>query len=391
MRGLFFGFALTVCAFAPAAWAEDRLDEKLEPIRQKHGLPALVAAVIVKDTIVARGVAGVRMLGTDIKATIDDRFHLGSDTKALTATLAGIMVEEGKLQWTSTIGEVLGPKISGLKPKFAAIPLNQLLSHTSGIPSDNDEIGALYFSGGIYDVPLTEFRRKLISDWGTKHEPENNDPHPFAYSNLGYTIVGAMIEEAAGEPWDSLMFKRIYEPLELKSAGIGPQATFGKIDAAIGHEVTDSGAIVARPWGPAADAPVVIGPAGIAHMNVSDFVKWASWNAAEGKRGPALIKPETLKLLHQQHVTMKIANPPPGTPDSGGYGYGWGIVQFSWAEKPMLSHNGSNSFNFATIVIDVDNDAAIAVMTNIGGPKADDAAKEVLGVLYPAYVKAAKP
>ena len=388
-----FAFAVLIsCILVPStAFAEDSLDAALEPVRAKYGLPALAAAVIKDGKIVARGVTGVRMLGTDIKATIDDRFHIGSDTKAMTATLAAMLVEEGKLKWTSTIGEVLGPVMPGLKPKFAAIPLDQLLSHTSGVPSDNDEIAALYFSPDIYDSPLTAYRRKLIQTWGSKHEPDSNEPHPFQYSNLGFTIVGAMIEQAAGEPWDSLIQRRIFEPLGLASAGLGPQATFGKIDAAIGHDTTDSGEIVPRPWGPAADAPASIGPAGIAHMNVTDFATWASWNAGEGKRGPALIKPETMKLLHQQHVTMKIANPPPGTPDSGGYGYAWGVVKFGWSEKPVLTHNGSNSYNFATILVDVDNDAGIVLMTNIGGVKADDAAKELLGVLYPKYVGAKKP
>lgn len=49
--------------------------------------------------------------GTNIRVTIDDRFHLGSDTKAMTATLAGILVDDGKLRWTSTIGEVLGADV----------------------------------------------------------------------------------------------------------------------------------------------------------------------------------------------------------------------------------------------------------------------------------------
>ena len=89
----------------------------------------------------------------------------------MTATLAGMMIEEGKLRWDSTIGEVLGSVLPGLKPKFAAIKLEQLLSHTSGIPSDDDEIMKLYFSPDAYDYSLTDYRLRMISAWGTKHEP----------------------------------------------------------------------------------------------------------------------------------------------------------------------------------------------------------------------------
>ena len=61
--------------------------------------------------IIASGAVGVRALGRDVPVTIDDRFHLGSDTKAMTATLAGMMVDKGKLRWDSTVGEVLGGKV----------------------------------------------------------------------------------------------------------------------------------------------------------------------------------------------------------------------------------------------------------------------------------------
>lgn len=123
---------------APAAAAETLptdLASDLEPVRQKFGLPAFVAAVGKSGAIVAAGATGVRALGRSEKVTIDDRFHLGSDTKAFTATLAGMMVEAGKLDWTSTIGDMLGADTPGINPALAAVTLDQLLSHSSGIPS----------------------------------------------------------------------------------------------------------------------------------------------------------------------------------------------------------------------------------------------------------------
>ena len=174
--------------------AQDSLNGELEPIRTQYGLPALGAAVVKDGKIIASGVVGVRLYGMDIPVTIGDRFHIGSDTKAMTATLAGMMIEQGKLRWDSTIGEVLGPVLPGLMPKFAAIKLEQLLSHTSGIPIDNDEIMKLYFSPDAYDYTLTDYRLRMISAWGTKHEPMVSEVPQFHYSNLGYIIVGAMIE-----------------------------------------------------------------------------------------------------------------------------------------------------------------------------------------------------
>jgi CubicO group peptidase (beta-lactamase class C family) len=102
----------TTLALPAPAWTQTQsLDAQIEPVRVKYGLPALAAAVVKKGEIVATGAVGVRVYGTNIRVTIDDRFHLGSDTKAMTATLAGILVDDGKLRWTSTIGELLGADV----------------------------------------------------------------------------------------------------------------------------------------------------------------------------------------------------------------------------------------------------------------------------------------
>ena len=99
-------FAAALACAAPVRAAEN-LDAYLEGVRAKYGLPALAAAVTRSGEIVASGAAGKRAIGIDIPVTMEDRFHLGSDTKAFTATVAGTLVEEGRIKWSSTLGEVL--------------------------------------------------------------------------------------------------------------------------------------------------------------------------------------------------------------------------------------------------------------------------------------------
>jgi CubicO group peptidase (beta-lactamase class C family) len=106
----------------------------------------------------------------------------------------------------------------------------------------------------------------------------------FEYSNLNYVIVGAMIEKIEGKSWDELMFERIFQPLNLRTAGLGIQSSLGKIDAPLPHIIVED-KIKPMLAGPCADNPPVIGPAGIAHMSVLDFARWAGWNAGEGKHG----------------------------------------------------------------------------------------------------------
>ena len=204
------------------------LADELEKVRVHYGLPAIAAAVVKDGTIVASGVAGVRMHGTAIAATIDDRFHLGSDTKAMTATLAGMLVEEGKLKLTSTIDEVLGARVPGINPKLAAVTLEQLLSHTSGIPSDTEEIAKLYYSTDAFHYNLHPLRLRVLSAW-KDHAPETEPGTAFHYANLGYLIAGAMIEKAAGEPWESLITKPNLRAAWVEDSGARPAGDDGEI------------------------------------------------------------------------------------------------------------------------------------------------------------------
>jgi CubicO group peptidase (beta-lactamase class C family) len=390
---LVLAMALSSGAAAVSA-AEDDLTADLEGIRAQYALPALAASVVKAGVPVAIGATGVRALGTDVKVTRDDRFHLGSDTKAMTATLAGMLVEEGKLSWTSTVGEVLGPAaakagLAPLTPGFAAIRLEQLLSHTSGIPSDTEAMYDLYVAPSEYDMSMAARRLAIVSDWGAKNTPQVPAGTPFQYANLGYLTAGAMIETAAGEAWESLITRRIFDPLQLKTAGLGPQATPGRLDAAAGHLVADDGTVTPMPWGPAADVPGVLGPAGTAHMSIRDFAAWAAWNAGAGKRGPALVTATTLAALHQPRVTMDIANPKPGTPKSGQYAFGWGIMKMDWTPRPILTHNGSNTKNLATVFIDPAIDLAIVVTTNFPGEVADKALLDACKLLFARYGAAA--
>src|SRR5579862_9258660 len=94
--------AMGICAAlpqTPASSAPQDLDTVLTPILQKHDLPALAGAIVTSEGIVAEGAVGVRKYGTNTPVTANDEFHLGSDTKAMTATIIAMLVEQGKLSW----------------------------------------------------------------------------------------------------------------------------------------------------------------------------------------------------------------------------------------------------------------------------------------------------
>lgn len=375
--------ALSSGAIAQESMAD--LNDMLVPIQQEFALPALFAAVAKDGEIVAAGAVGERALGSGVQVTIDDRIHIGSDGKAMTATIAGMLVESGDLRWDSTIGEVLGDAVPGMNPALAAVTLDQLLSHSSGIPTDTEEMIDIYFNANAFDNSPTALRLMALDAW--KHNaPVVPDGSPFQYANFGYMTAGAMIEAVTGQPWEALIRGRIYNPLGLESAGLGPTATTGLIDAAAGHLKHEDGTIEPRLWGSWADVPPLLAPVGMNHMSILDFARWGAWNAGKGMRGPQLVQPSTLAHIHAEKLrTPERPNPPPGTPKEGGYAYGWSIEKFDWAEEELLTHNGSNNFNLAKILIDQDRDLAIVVVTNVGGRDSDLGAGKAMGELYQRY------
>jgi CubicO group peptidase (beta-lactamase class C family) len=353
-----------------AANAQTSLDDLLTPYLAKHDLPALAAAVVQDGKIIASGAVGTRKAGEKIPVTINDRFHLGSDTKAMTALLAAMLVEEGKLKWSSTLPDVFPKLADKMDADLKTVTLEQFLSHTSGVPADSDALVKLIYKTLSAEGNLDELRYLVVEEW-SKQPLAAKPGTKFAYANMNFIFAGAMIERLAGKTWEELITERIFVPLDLKTAGLGCQSSFGRIDAPLGHEFKD-GKFKAFLAGPNGDNPSLLGPAGTAHMSVLDFARWAGWNAGLGKRGPNLVKPESLKKLQARIISMPAKkDAPPGTPASGGYGLGWGQLDVPWSAEPVVYHGGSNGKNLAHIWVDPQRDFAMVFFTNISNPKTD--------------------
>jgi CubicO group peptidase (beta-lactamase class C family) len=381
--------AAQAAAAQPPVAPPASLDALLTPYLGRFALPALAAAVVQGGRVVAAGAVGTRRAGAQLPVTPDDRFHIGSCTKAMTALLAGVLVDAGTIRWDSTIGAAFPGLREGMDAGLAAVTLDQLLSHTGGIPSDNDAIMQLILAAyGQEDPNLDGMRRWMVGQW-RGHAPEAPPGTRFAYSNLGYTIAGAMLETAAGATWEELVVARIFAPLGLATAGIGPQSSMGRVDAPLGHNVRPDGTLMPMLAGPNGDVPPVYGPAGAAHLSILDFATWAGWHAGAGRRGPAMVTPETLRRLHAKVIDMPpLPDAAPGAPGAVGYGHGWGFATLPYTRGGVMLHTGSNTMNMAMVMVKPGLDFALVVATNRGDARADEALKALQEALYRAHAPA---
>ncbi|CAB1072244.1 hypothetical protein D1AOALGA4SA_1481 [Olavius algarvensis Delta 1 endosymbiont] len=147
LLGFLFLVSLLACApslpydVIPAPVTQDSGDadlaELLNSIRLEERLPGLAAAIIIDGRLHSAAAVGVRKIGTANWLTVKDKFLIGSCGKAFTATLAAILVEEGRLSWQTTIRDAF-PNLNML-PDYENITIQQLLSHRAGLPKNLKE------------------------------------------------------------------------------------------------------------------------------------------------------------------------------------------------------------------------------------------------------------
>lgn len=326
------------------------LADLLMEVLAKTSVPSVAAAAVVDGKLHAAGAVGVRKRGDATPVTVDDKYHIGSCAKAMTATLAGILVERGVLGWDSSIKDVF-PEIH-VHADYESVTLEQLLSHTAGFPAYTDphkhnyaEDSALWAA----ERPAAELRREVVLPTVLARPPETTPGTIFEYSNMGYCTVGAMVEQATGTPFEILLQTELFRPLGMTTVGFGAPGTSGRTDEPYGHAPDP-----VEP-GPDADNLPILSPVGTVHMSVLDFAKHAAFHLT-GE--PRLFSRETLEFLH--------------TPVLDNYALGWGVVERDWAPGKLLTHAGSNGRSFALHLLAPALGFAAVIACNSGteeGPK----------------------
>ncbi len=363
--------AVLVAVFGGCAIAQDwSLRGELETVRSQHALPALGAAVIVEGEIVAVEAVGVRAAEREEPVTRDDLWHLGSCTKAMTATLCGVLVEEGLLRWDSTVGEVFADQIDSIHEGWRGVTLAQFLRHRSGLAEDRrpDSLHARLWT---LTGPMIDGRR-LVVELAFANAPEVQPGSAMHYSNAGYIIAAAMCERVTGKAWEDLMRERVFGPLGMDSAGFGPPGEAGAPDQPRAHRRANDSWTPVEP-GPRADNPAVVGPAGTVHASLDDWAKFVRLHLA-GARGEAglLLKPETFAAMHEDA-------------DGQSYAMGWGTPARPWAGGVALSHAGSNTMWYCVVWAAPQKNFAVLIATNCAGDPAPKACDEVAGAVIRAW------
>lgn len=356
--------------FLLQSFTVSNISARLETIRVNRGAPALACAVVLSNRIMAVGATGYRRVGlTTAPVTIYDRWHHGSLTKAMTATLAAILVEQGVIQWTNTLADVFPALAPNMNPAWPASTLELLTANRGGAPNviPTAQWNALWnFVGQPGDA------RRLLTLLMTSNAPSTTPGTAYEYSNAGFSMAGHMLEVVMNRPWEELLAERLFQPLGMDSAGFGPPATPRYYDAPWGH----TAAIPPVPVEPgtAADNPPAIGPSATVHCSIIDLAKYAAFHLAVHKANTAILSRTSGVKLHT------------ALPNNAGYAHGWNVTARPWANGDALNHTGSNQQWYSNIWLAPNREFAVVVACNWAHNNASLATDDVAGQMISLFL-----
>lgn len=355
-------------------------EEQVDAIRVAYRLPALGAATLIPGAALNMTMTGYRRINTTDAALVNDLFHVGSCGKAMTATVVATLIEAGLLSWTTTLAEML-PEMTDMHPDYRTVTVEMILAHRSGMTDDITSLDGGKLWGLLYRPGFNPtLGRQMVASKVLSIPPTIAPGTAFLYSNAGYTTMGHIVEKLLGQRWEDIVPERLFKPLGITDFVFGvPLSDTDPTAYRPSPHLLKGEDVVTKAWGPTADNPPTIAPAGTMSFTVD------AWNTflmlhlqgALGQPTP-ILSPATFTKLH---------TPYPGQDYTPG---AWIRTDRDWAGGYVLTHTGSNNMNLATVWIAPGVNAVLTGVTNCGGDLAHDGVDAAITLLIPAVQKGMK-
>lgn len=304
-------------------------------------------------------VAGKRRLGQSARVEPQDRFAIGSNTKAMTSAAIVALSERGGPALSLTLSQAFTEWAGDIHPAYAQVTLADLLHHRGGVlafnntgPEENAFIAAV--QADTRPLPETmEGRRVYFARWLVAQAPVAGvvPGRDFLYSNAGYVLAAAMVEARTGKAFETVFDEVLVQPLALQGAWLSPVPS--PTDLLWGHEgaAGSLGVIEATEDDIATkDWLDIRAPAGHWACTGAAYAHWLRWHvlALRGERTP----------LPQAYVNdLRAAS-------DGRYTWGWEAM--ATPGRKLLTHTGHEPGFMAEVVLDRTGEFAVFGLSNTG-------------------------
>jgi len=344
-----FAAALAATLLPIAAVAEppsmeeriERLVSELESARVDQHIPGMAIAVVKDDEIILARGFGVTDIERETPATPETIFAIGSTTKAFTATVIGMLVDEGMMSWEDRASKYLPTfqlKVNS-EHEGDEITIRDMLCHRSGFT----RMSMLFISG---EVPREEI---ILTANGA--EPLAKFREKFLYNNVMFMAAGMCAGAAADSSWEELIRSRIFTPLGMDDSTLTYAEAQADARLSKGYSWTSE----AGEWDHQPMRKIdFIGPAGSINSNVLDMAQWLRFQLGRGEfEGTRLMSEDSLDETWTKQISI-----------AGDIGYGMGWMLREWNGRKVVEHGGNIDGFAAAVAMLPEENLGFVLLTN---------------------------
>ena len=277
--------------------SEAPLDNDIQHVLVEEGLVGIAWALVGADAEPQLGWAGLKDNESKAAFAPGTRFHVGSLTKALLATGVLRLATEGKLDLDEAVLTLLPELFPGKPPAgFRKVTVRHLLDHTSGL--SDAHIWQIFSERSRPDAPLKD----AFPNPGTQLQLRSQPGSRFSYSNMGYTLLGMVIEAVVGDRYETFLDQSVLAPLGMRDSTFTFTTQAGeRADPTLAWGHIDDGS-------PYAASPMFLRPAGQFTTTSSDLARFAEFLLSDGIINGQAFVDETLMRARGRPVGTEAAD-----------------------------------------------------------------------------------
>jgi len=316
----------------------DRLVEFVTKVMEEKGVPGVAVGILHKDMTATAGF-GVTHVDHPLPVTDETLFQIGSITKTFTGTAVMRLVERGKLDLDATVRTYLPDFKVSDEAAASRATVRHLLTHMGGWVGDYfDDTGAGDNALRTYVANMADLEQ--LAPLGTA----------WSYNNSGFSLAGCVVETVTGKSYQAALKELVLEPLGLNHSYFDPGDVMTH-RFVVGHNVSDEGPQVARPW----PLPRSAHPAGGITCHVQDLLRYARFQLGDGETedGIRLLSSASMTDMQSPQVTIW---------GSEAWGLTWAIEEIDGVRQ--VSHGGGTVGQITLLALIPEHDFAVAVLTN---------------------------
>lgn len=322
------------------------IDSLINKYIQEHDLPSAAVGIVYKDSVLY----GKRILNKDkqgISATNEQKsiYNIASVAKPFVATAILLLVQDGKIDLKAPVVNYL-PYFTVDSRFKNKITIEHLLTHTSGLPDTSSPDDYKYLRVDTTNNALAK-HIKSLSAIKLKFKPGKK----YAYSNVGYEVLGQIIAEVSHMPFDEYMNRHLFQPLQMSQTSY-ILSKFAKDKIAQPHAGHPAKITKKFPYNRA------FSPSGNLFTSINDMNKWMVFNLNDGNYGQ--YKPLSLAYF-------KLLTTPKKTTDEGD------LIGLSWfMNKRLIFHDGLDLGYSALMLLYKKQKIGITVLINHQGANCNE-------------------